>query len=104
MNESLAYFRELILSVDPNATQTKETGTGNYTVWTPREMVPLMPEDTGEEIGWKVTVERYTQLEHDPMVKNIASALDDACIPYQYQQNAREETAYIHHIFICLIY
>lgn len=96
-------FRDIILSADPKATKRYGTGQGNYTVWTPGGIDRSMSDDAGDEKIQRIYVERFTKIDSDPVVDAIWTALENAYIAFEYEQDTEIDTKYIHHTFTCYV-
>ena len=100
---TLADFKAVILTADPNATHYRNGGTGNYTVWQEYAERPLYADGARETVYRQIQVDRFTKTEYDPIVDAIRTALETAGIPYEYLNDYEDDTGYIHHIFDCTV-
>lgn len=100
---TLTDFRDILLSADPKVTKRWGIGKGNYTVCTPGRIDRTLSDDIGEDKTQIVYVDRFTKLDNDPIVEKIWNALENAFIPFEYEQDTEIDTRYIHHIFTCYV-
>lgn len=100
----LEWFKELLLTVDPNIKKYSGPGTGEYTTWQPGGVEDaLMADDHEEDVVQRVYIDRYTKQDNDPIAKRIYKLLDDHEIPFIHDMDYEDETKYIHHIFTCYV-
>lgn len=97
----LLEFGELLLTADPKATHYIPSKEENYTVWAEHGANSLIAEDTESEQAWKIQIDRFTKMEHDPVVQAITDLLNAAGIGFEYLVDPEPDTGYIHHIWDC---
>lgn len=75
----LTEIRDIINSADPNASHYDASheaeAQADFTVWMETERILDYADDTGEGMGWRVTIERYTHDEYDQIADNIERVL-----------------------------
>ena len=95
-------FRDLLLTVDQDATRYEHTGVGNYTTWREYGTKPLGANNRRGEVIYRVQVDRFTKLENDPTAAAITTLLDGQdTVAFQYLVDYEVNTGYIHHIWDC---
>lgn len=103
--ELLDAFKNKLVQVDPEITMHFGRGTGNdFTVWSPRELVPLYGGGVAQEIKWRVRIQRFTRHEDDPVAREMTALLSsDAGVSMKYQITPlRDETEeLVHHQWDC---
>lgn len=98
-------LKELILSIDPEATKFKGAKKGNYTVWTPYGETPLMAGNRRQTVAVKVQIDRFTKDDQDEIKEALYQALDGAeFVAFIYESDYEPDTGYIHHIFDCEVW
>lgn len=98
-------IRNMIIKADPDAQHYwSSQRTPRYTVWREYDMLPLVADDLHQE-AWKFQIDRYTDIEFDPVAEAIRAALDAAPdVAYHYAvdfEGTPGEGGLIHHIFDC---
>ena len=94
-------FRDLLLTVDPEATKNKGNGNENYTVWRPYGATGPHSNNRRKVRVWKIQVDRFTKTDNDTIALGILNALEAAEIPHTYLIDYEKDTGYHHHIFDC---
>ena len=82
---TLAAFKAALLTADPNVDRYNSLKEENYTVWHEYGTNDLIAGDSKDESAWKVQIDRYTQIEDDPIVVAISAMLADNGIIPEYQ-------------------
>lgn len=98
---TLAEFRDLLLSADPEASHYTSGKTTNCTVWAEYDTNDVIADDGHYHTIYKIQVDRYTKIEFDPMVDAINLILEHPQIAYGYRSLYEKETGYIHHVWDC---
>ena len=98
-------IRNVIIKADPDAQHYWSSMKSNrYTVWREYDMLPLLADDVHHE-AWKFQIDRYTDIEFDPVAEAIKAMLDSLPdVSYHYQvdfEGTPNEAGVIHHIFEC---
>jgi hypothetical protein len=102
---TLQEFRDILLAADPTASHYVSDQRPNYTTWTEFGRKRLIADGHTAETVPKIQVDRFTQIEYDPVADAITQALEDADIPYEYlldvEKDENGKLLYIHHIWDC---
>ncbi len=99
--KDLTPFKNLILSVDIEATKFEGNGKRDYTVWTPYQPSRDIADDECEEFTWRIQVDRFTKIDNDPIAKALYDKFEEMHVPFEYELDYEPDTKYIHHIFVC---
>ena len=98
---TLQEIRDVILSVDASATHYEAPdGATTYTVWMEYRKSSFALDDAHQG-GWKFMLYRVTDIEYDPLVDQLESALDDAEITWNHSVSFNTESKLITHSFDC---
>lgn len=98
-------LKELLLSIDPDATKFQGAGKGNYTVWTPYGENALQAGNRRREVAAAVQIDRFTKDDPDEIADAIYAALDAAAfVAFEYLLDYEPDTGYIHHIYDCEVW
>ena len=98
---TLADFKALIVSADPKATRYFGADTGNCTVWAEYERTGLNADGELSEPVWRIRVDRFTNVEDDPVAEAITCALANDEITVRYTVASDPATRYIRHTWYC---
>lgn len=100
---SITELKAILLGVDPDLKKYFWPGTGEaYTVWTPHHISTEMSDDLPEQKITKVTIDRYSKQEADPVADQIMEALESRSISTEEPLTAFEaDSGYFHHIIEC---
>lgn len=102
---TLDQIKALVVQADPDAQHYWSSSTArNYTTWREYNQLDLIVDDKHVE-GWQFQIDRFTMLEHDPVVDVIRQLLNGTPeVSYQYLvdfEGLPNAGGLIHHIFDC---
>lgn len=99
---TVADIRDMVLQADPYASHYEQHGNlRNYTVWREYRRLPATADDRHVP-GWAFQIDRFTQLEYDPVADDIEEVLESTPnVSYSYSVDFENDTGFIHHIFDC---
>ncbi len=102
---TLDELKTLLLTIDPSLTKWIWDGSsGSYTVWTPHHRSTLMSDDLPERVTIKVTIDRWTKDDNDPVPGQILRALEERYIPTDEMVSVYDEKdGYFRHIIECYV-
>jgi len=102
LSYSLDWFRDLLLTCDPNLTKYRGIGSELCTVWRPQSPLTIDQDNAQHIYGWQVEVERCTKDDDDSIVALLLEALlgcERAEVSYT---DAYDPTDGVHtHLFVC---